>query len=124
MFANNKVDAYLALRNPKEYATFEDMWADSDNYDTSEGWKDVLEKHGHDGARVVDDTELGGTSYIAFSPEQIKSTGNIGTFKPESGDIRFSRAEDATSGGELFLSCRKIPVLLRYNTSLSNRTLA
>ncbi len=33
--------------------------------------------------------------YVAFSPNQIKSaTGNVGTFSPESNDIRFSIASN------------------------------
>lgn len=50
--------------------------------------------HGYDGL-IHDDTDITGrfthTSWVAFSPEQIKSaTGNAGTFDPTNPDIRFS----------------------------------
>lgn len=40
---------------------------------------------------MVTDTEFGGTSYVVFDPEQIKSaTDNVGTFDPSNPDIRYS----------------------------------
>ena len=49
------------------------------------GWRSVLQRfkdNGYDGLKV-DDQEFGGTSYVAFSPTQIKSAiGNRGTFDP------------------------------------------
>ena len=48
-------------------------------------------KRGHDG--YVIENHDGGTTYIAFRPEQIKSAiGNVGTFDPANPDIRYSRA--------------------------------
>lgn len=48
-------------------------------------------KRGHDG--FVIENHDGGTTYIAFRPEQIKSAiGNVGTFDPANPDIRYSRA--------------------------------
>ena len=43
-----------------------------------------------DGIVVKNDTEFGGTSFIAFEPDQIKSaTENVGTFSTDSNDIRY-----------------------------------
>lgn len=47
-------------------------------------------EYGYDGI-IVKDEEVGGTSYIVFRPEQIKSaTDNNGEFSRENPDIRFS----------------------------------
>lgn len=54
-----------------------------------EEWQNSREREGYDGA-VIDDEEFKGTSYIAFSSNQIKSaTDNVGTFDTENDDIRF-----------------------------------
>ena len=67
-----------------------------------------IKADGHDGV-IVSDAEFGGTSYIAFSPSQIKSadaitrddTGRIippsERFNPERDDIRFSVKANAPS---------------------------
>lgn len=45
---------------------------------------------GYDGV-VIDDEEFGGTSYVAFNPNQIKSAeNNNGDFSADNDDIRFS----------------------------------
>jgi len=49
----------------------------------------ALERMGHDGIVVL--SAEGRNEYIAFEPEQIKSsTGNVGTFDAQNPDIRFS----------------------------------
>jgi hypothetical protein len=48
-----------------------------------------------DGIIVEDDTEFGGKSFVAFSPNQIKSaTDNNGNFDEAKNDIRFQIAEE------------------------------
>jgi N12 class adenine-specific DNA methylase len=92
VFADNKIDAFLAISHPKEYATFDEMWHESDSYETAKEWRTKLEHDGYDGVVVRDDNELGGTSYVAFHPNQIKSaTGNIGAFDQTNHDIRYSK---------------------------------
>lgn len=54
--------------------------------------KQAILDAGYDGVVYKNTQEGRGDSYIAFSPEQIKSaTGNVGTFDPSNPDIRFSR---------------------------------
>jgi hypothetical protein len=56
-------------------------------YETFESLKDDVMAAGYDGVKYANDVE-GGTSYIAFKPEQIKSaTGNRGTFDPDNSRI-------------------------------------
>ncbi|MDP1771996.1 MAG: LPD38 domain-containing protein, partial [Methylobacter sp.] len=47
-----------------------------------------------DGIEYIDTSELGNAIHqiVVFKPSQIKSTGNTGTFNPESSDIRFSKS--------------------------------
>lgn len=64
-------------------------------------------------------------SYVAFSPEQIKSaTGNQGTFDPENPDIRFSTA--ASSGSNpykqsAFMAASMYPDKEMYKAALTNQ---
>jgi len=52
-----------------------------------------LASMGYDGISL-NDREFGGKSFIVFEPEQIKSaTDNVGTFDPDTQDIRYSRRE-------------------------------
>ena len=57
-------------------------------------------KDGYDGV-VIDDEEFGGTSYVAFNANQIKSAeNNNGNFSADNNDIRFSlKAEKEKSEG-------------------------
>ncbi len=49
----------------------------------------IVNKNKYDGA-FFNDSEMGGTTYVAFRPEQIKSaTSNRGTFDPASGNILY-----------------------------------
>ena len=102
MFADNKIDVYLSINEPIQYETFEEMWEDSDNYESADAWRAQIKAIKDDGVVLLDDTELGGTSYIAFEPTQIKSaTGNRGTFDPASPDIRFSKEPQSTDAEEM-----------------------
>ena len=57
----------------------------------------ALESWGYDGI-VLYDEEYGGTSYVVFEPEQIKSaTDNVGTYDPENPDIRYSKRNSSTT---------------------------
>jgi hypothetical protein len=76
--ATTDMPVYAAISNPKDIAQGNLFIAVA-----VRGWEDVLNDlraDGYDGLRVADE-EFGGTSYVAFDPEQIKSaTGNRGTF--------------------------------------------
>jgi len=55
--------------------------------DMAHKYRDHLIKKGHDGIKYKNEVE-GGTSWVAFKPEQIKSAiGNRGTFDPNEADI-------------------------------------
>lgn len=97
---------YLSSQRMYEVGTLDaltnEIWdAYTDDYDTEdpsiesaadagESYRRYLESRGYDGIMVTD-TEFGGTSYVVFEPEQIKSaTDNVGTFDPSNPDIRYS----------------------------------
>jgi hypothetical protein len=54
----------------------------------------IIDKQGYDGF-IFEDTEMGGTTYVPFESEQVKSLGNRGTFDPANPDITMS-LEDLT----------------------------
>ncbi len=70
-------------------------WELFDNDDEGQNdFVDALKKAGYDGAIFSEDRPSGegrpGVTFVAFSPEQIKSAlGNRGTFDPENADIRY-----------------------------------
>lgn len=87
----------LAINNPL-VIRFDDLWDLAGQYETGNDLRDALADDGYDGLEV-DDTEFGGTSYVAFSPDQIKSAiGNRGTFDPESTNILEQRITDDKRG--------------------------
>ena len=73
--------AYLSIKNPKRVA------------DQGKDWSKAIlkaKKEGYDGIEYVNQFEdKGSLSYIAFKPNQIKSTQNIGTWDPRTADIRY-----------------------------------
>ena len=89
---------YLSIQNPKRYDSLTWLAERAIPFAGSpQELRAELEGDGYDGI-VVKDEEFGGTSYIAFRPEQIKSAvGNVGTFDPENADIRFSVLPDDTA---------------------------
>jgi len=76
-FIDDDGDLYM----PDDYQTADDL---------AKKFHDIV-LDGYDGIIVENDTEFGGTSYVAFSPTQIKSaTDNAGTFDGSNPDIRYS----------------------------------
>jgi hypothetical protein len=70
------MDLYLSIKNPAGWKEYERLGI----------WE--LKSRGYDGVALPDGDE---TTYIAFSPTQIKSaTANRGSFDPENPDIRYS----------------------------------
>ena len=73
-----KMDVALNLRAPYE-TTLDDLWAEVQEK-SADDLVAELTAAGHDGI-VLDDTEFGGKSYVAFRPNQIKSaTDNDGSW--------------------------------------------
>jgi hypothetical protein len=74
---------YLSIKNPKEVR------------DVGHNWLPIVERakaEGFDGLKYYNTEEGPGYSYIAFTPEQIKSAiGNEGTFDGTNPDIRKSK---------------------------------
>lgn len=81
---------FLAIKNPNREMSL-DWLAQGLEGTTGQAYRDDLIAEGYDGI-VLQDEEMGGTSYVAFRPEQIKSaTGNIGAFDPTNPSILASR---------------------------------
>lgn len=92
MYADNSMPVYLAMENG--YRTSLDNMIDALEDVTAEDYVSDLQSEGYDGL-IVQDSEFGGTSYVVFEPEQIKSaTDNVGTFDPSNPDIRYSLREE------------------------------
>ena len=95
---------YLNIRNPKRVNDTPDDWTETH----SEWWEKQIAKakeEGYDGLVYLnkyEDREHPADSWIAFYPEQIKSAQeNVGTYNPNSRDIRYRQAE-IFSEGETF----------------------
>ena len=90
---------YLNARNLYDAGSLDDLvneiteiydGEDMSPAEMGDAFRDRLENEGYDGV-FLNDTEFGGTSYVVFRPEQIKSaTENIGTFDGRNQDIRYS----------------------------------
>jgi len=80
------IPVYLSLQNPKALDTVPDSLRYASNYKKAQGeYFEQLKTQGYDG--VV----MPGGVYVAFRPEQIKSSmGNRGTWDGSNPDIRFS----------------------------------
>ena len=104
------MELFLDIRNPKKYSSLEHLaeylgdfiseeareaydedWSDAQGIiDGGLAFQDEAKDDGYDGL-ALEDEEFGGISYVAFSPNQIKSaTDNIGTFDANNPDIRYS----------------------------------
>jgi hypothetical protein len=89
------VEAYLSIRNPKVYTR--ERWAESWDKNTDfEALKKKLEADGHDGVLIRSGyIEFAGQKIeqpamqVAFSPTQIKSVFNRGTFDPNDARILY-----------------------------------
>jgi hypothetical protein len=85
--APRTVKAYLSLQNPREFGSLDELTEAIDRAGDAASLRAELEADGHDGIRLQDE-ELGGTSYVAFRPNQIKSaTNNSGRFDANSASL-------------------------------------
>jgi hypothetical protein len=77
---------YVSIQNPKREMSL-DWLAQRLEGTTGQEYRDRLIKKGYDGIRLPDE-EFGGESWVAFTPEQIKSAlGNRGTYDINDPDI-------------------------------------
>jgi len=87
---------YVSIKNPKREMSL-DWLAQGLEGTTGKEYRDQLIKEGYDGI-VLPDEEFGGESWVAFSPEQIKSAlGNRGTYDINEKDIT------KANGGEVHM---------------------
>jgi hypothetical protein len=83
------IDAYLSIKNPYTMPLREAQAIDSPAH--ARAIRAELERRGYDGIRIPE-----AKSWIAFQSDQVKSTGNRGTFDAQNPDIRFARQNEAT----------------------------
>lgn len=99
-YGRRVVPVYLSLRNPLELDAGGQIWA---NFGIGSYVSEAL-RNGHDGmiVRNVKDAAYGNakgplaTTYVAFKPEQVKSTDNRGTFDPNDARIQYSVRKPTT----------------------------
>jgi hypothetical protein len=77
---------YVSIQNPKTI-TFDELW-DMGKKKTGLEMREDWQSEGFDGL-AVDDSEFGTTSYVVFSPTQIKSVYNRGTWDKDDPRISF-----------------------------------
>jgi hypothetical protein len=93
---NATMPVYLSIQNPYT-VHLEELFQERENYQGKpEDFINDLMGKGYDGLNVID-SEFGGTSWVAFRPEQIKSVFNRGTFDPN--DSRILYQGDETQRG-------------------------
>lgn len=102
-YGENTVDAYLSIKKP--YEVTDEQWSNSSDILTPAQAKEA----GYDGYVIRD--QDGGDTYIAFSPEQIKSaSANSGLFNPSSPSIsdryvdQLARALDPSPSERAFVA--------------------
>ena len=97
LFQERDVAGYLDVKEPYEFNSLESLVEDMSYYSSAEEFVDRLKEDGYDGIVVRKDEEMGGTSYVAFEPNQIKSaTDNNGEFSQESDDIRYRESNGSS----------------------------
>lgn len=90
---------YLNIENPRIMGSLDEMVAEIEAYTDEETARDMgtayrnrLVAEGYDGIIITSDQEFGGTSFVAFEPNQIKRTNNLTPSLAD--DIRYSISED------------------------------
>lgn len=101
IWAKKAVGAYLNITNPYD-TSLDELWREL-REQKAESFVSDLKAWGYDGI-VLDDSEFGGKSFVAFEPNQIKSAdpvtyddaGNVISlsqrFNDRNADLRFARA--------------------------------
>lgn len=123
------LQAFLSIKEPKEYSSLwygladeiegyvptdesGDVKTDISDFDDTQEITDAadtyrfeLEDEGYDGLIIHKDNEFGGSSFVAFDSNQIKSaTDNTGAFSKENDDIRFSRKGESEYQRDLIVT--------------------
>ena len=97
LFQERDVAGYLDVKEPSEFNSLESLEEEMSYYSSAEEFVDRLKEDGYDGIVVRKDEEMGGTSYVAFEPNQIKSaTDNNSEFSQESDDIRYRESKGSS----------------------------
>ncbi len=90
---------HLTRMNPEE------MWELFDKGTPGAiGFVSAMQNEGYDGAQIIelDDDSNAVDVFVAFNPNQIKSTSNTGSFNPENNDIRYSFAGEKANTADQF----------------------
>jgi len=90
MAASIVMPTYMSIANPRTIS-LRDLFDLANEAGSATKLKRTFTNDGYDGLRV-DDDEFGGWSYVAFSPTQIKSVYNRGTFDPNDPRILYQPA--------------------------------
>ncbi|WP_147617653.1 helicase-related protein [Oxalobacter paraformigenes] len=110
MVGNNVISLFLKIVNPHDTGTLDDLAGDisaTGKKTAKAAAKAYLEtlRYGKYDGLVLEDTEIGGTSYVAFRPNQIKSaTDNPGAFSANDPSIIKSYADVLSPEGNLLAS--------------------
>lgn len=98
-------EVFLNIRNAQRRADADQEYLEEKDMTMSEYWEQCARRskyNGYDGIVYLneyEDKEHPADSWIAFSPEQVKSADeNVGTFDPSDPDIRHREAERFTEG--------------------------
>lgn len=112
---------YYKIENPLS-TYFDALWAQASEYESPEAFKELFTQDGYDGL-IVQDTEFDTTSFVAFSPEQIKSINNHGTWNATNPNMLFQDApvEDSKEFRKIFKDTRAVdsdgkPALLYHGS--------
>jgi|GEM_PF-3740633 len=87
---------YYKIENPLS-TDFDALWAQASEYESPEAFKELFTQDGYDGL-IVQDTEFDTTSFVAFSPEQIKSINNHGTWNATNPNMLFQEEKASDDG--------------------------
>jgi hypothetical protein len=113
MYGANIMPAFVSLRNPYEATVRQDR---------AEALMRAADG-GHDGL-IVRDTDGSISTLSVFRPEQIKSTGNRGTFDPNDGNINYSLSDGRELGEETATELLTRKLFDRFNRVAKAQELA
>lgn len=91
---SRSIPAFLNIRTPDYAGSLDLLASDLEGYDSpKEAADEYLDRITDNDGIILRDTEFGGTSFVVFTSNQIKSaTDNAGTFDPRNPSILFQQA--------------------------------
>lgn len=103
-YGEHTVEAFLSLQNPKVLNARGRKWEDFGLFGKTvdafvAGHDGLIVKNVMDDAYGEGDGEIESTVYVVFSPNQIKSRDNVGSFDPNSPLIRYRQGDEPTRAG-------------------------